>query len=191
MSAFLSATGVVALAEIGDKTQLLSFLLAARFRRPWPIVLGILVATLANHALAAAAGAWVMSLAGPTVMRWVLGGLFVLMGAWALVPDKFDEAPTSSARLGVFATTVVAFFLAEMGDKTQIATAAMAATQASLVAVVAGSTLGMMIANVPAVLVGERLLQRVPLKWVRVAAAVMFAGIGVAILAGAGAALGF
>lgn len=191
MSAFLSATGVVALAEIGDKTQLLSFLLAARFRRPWPIVLGILVATLANHALAGALGAWVMDLAGPTAMRWILGGLFVLMGAWALVPDKMDDAPSANARLGVFATTVVAFFLAEMGDKTQIATAAMAATQASLIAVVAGSTLGMMVANVPAVFVGERLLQRVPLKWVRVVAAVMFAGIGVAILAGAGKVLGF
>jgi putative Ca2+/H+ antiporter (TMEM165/GDT1 family) len=191
MSAFLSATGVVALAEIGDKTQLLSFLLAARFRRPWPIVLGILVATLANHALAGAVGAWVMDLAGPTVMRWALGGLFVVMGAWALVPDRMDDAPSPGARLGVFATTVVAFFLAEMGDKTQVATAAMAATQASLLAVVAGSTLGMMLANVPAVFVGERLLKRVPLKWVRVSAALMFAGIGVALLAGAGRVLGF
>lgn len=192
MSAFLAATGAVALAEIGDKTQLLSFVLAARFRRPWPIVLGILVATLLNHALAGAAGAWVMAVVGPTVLRGVLGLLFLGMAAWTLVPDTFDESKVAGeGRLGVFGTTVVAFFLAEMGDKTQLATAAMAATHAALVAIVAGSTLGMMIANVPAVLVGDRLLQRMPMKLVRGIAAALFAVFGVLILAGVGGVLGF
>ena len=192
MSAFLTAAGAVAIAEIGDKTQLLSFILAARFRKPLPIILGILVATLANHALAGAAGAWAMNMAGPGVLRWVLGVLFIAMAAWTLVPDKLDGSEVRDAgRFGVFGTTVVAFFIAEMGDKTQIATAAMAATEASLVAIVAGSTLGMMLANVPAVLIGDRLLHKVPMRLVRVVAASLFAVFGVLILLGAGSKLGF
>lgn len=192
MEAFLISTGVVALAEIGDKTQLLAFLLAARFRRPWPIVAGILAATLANHALAGAAGAWLMALAGPVVMRWVLGISFLAMAAWTLVPDHVDEddvAPRSGR--GVFLTTLLAFFLAEMGDKTQVATVALAAKYAMPVAVVAGTTLGMMIANVPAVFLGDRLLRKMPVRLVHGVAAALFAVLGIATLAGAAAAFGF
>ena len=192
MEAFLLSTGVVALAEIGDKTQLLAFILAARFRRPWPIVAGILAATVVNHALAGAAGAWLMALAGPVAMRWVLGVSFLAMAAWTLVPDHVEEgevAPRSGR--GVFFTTIIAFFLAEMGDKTQIATVALAAKYASTVAVVAGTTLGMMIANVPAVFLGDRLLRRMPVRLVHGVAAALFAVLGVATLLGAGAALGF
>jgi putative Ca2+/H+ antiporter (TMEM165/GDT1 family) len=189
---FLISTGVVALAEIGDKTQLLAFILAARFRRPWPIIAGILAATIVNHALAGAAGAWLMSLAGPAVMRWVLGVSFLAMAAWTLVPDHFDEgevAPRSGR--GVFLTTLVAFFLAEMGDKTQIATVALAAKYAMPVAVVAGTTLGMMIANVPAVFLGNRLLRRMPVRLVHGVAAALFTVLGIATLLGAGASFGF
>ena len=192
MEAFLISTGVVALAEIGDKTQLLAFILAARFRRPWPIVAGILAATIVNHALAGAAGAWLMALAGPVAMRWILGVSFLAMAAWTLVPDHVDEgevAPRSGR--GVFLTTIVAFFLAEMGDKTQIATVALAAKYASAVAVVAGTTLGMMIANVPAVFLGDRLLRRMPVRLVHGVAAALFAALGVATLLGAGASFGF
>jgi len=191
LESFLFSTGVVALAEIGDKTQLLAFILAARFRRPWPIVAGILAATIVNHALAGAAGAWLMALAGPA-MRWVLGVSFLAMAAWTLVPDHVDEgdvAPRSGR--GVFLTTVVAFFLAEMGDKTQVATVALAAKYASTVAVVAGTTLGMMIANVPAVFLGDRLLRRMPVRLVHGVAAALFAVLGIATLLGAGASLGF
>ena len=128
MEAFLVSTGIVALAEMGDKTQLLSLVLAARFRKPWPIVLGILVATLANHALAGAVGSWVTTLLGPEVLRWVLGGSFIAMAAWMLIPDKLDEDEVAAApRFGVFGTTLIAFFLAEMGDKTQVATVMLAA----------------------------------------------------------------
>ncbi len=192
MEAFLISTGVVALAEIGDKTQLLAFLLAARFRRPWPIVAGILAATLANHALAGAAGAWLMAVAGPVVMRWVLGISFLAMAAWTLVPDHVGEddvAPRSGR--GVFLTTLLAFFLAEMGDKTQVATVALAAKYAMPVAVVAGTTLGMMIANVPAVFLGDRLLRKMPVRLVHGVAAALFAVLGIATLAGAAAAFGF
>jgi putative Ca2+/H+ antiporter (TMEM165/GDT1 family) len=192
LEAFLISTGVVALAEIGDKTQLLAFILAARFRRPWPIIAGILAATVVNHALAGAAGAWLMALAGPVVMRWVLGVSFLAMAAWTLVPDHVDEgevAPRSGR--GVFLTTIIAFFLAEMGDKTQIATVALAAKYAMPVAVVAGTTLGMMIANVPAVFLGDRLLRRMPVRLVHGVAAALFALLGVATLLGAGASFGF
>jgi putative Ca2+/H+ antiporter (TMEM165/GDT1 family) len=192
LEAFLISTGVVALAEIGDKTQLLAFILAARFRRPWPIIAGILAATIVNHALAGAAGAWLMALAGPVVMRWVLGASFLAMAAWTLVPDHVDEgevAPRSGR--GVFLTTIVAFFLAEMGDKTQIATVALAAKYASTVAVVAGTTFGMMLANVPAVFLGDRLLRRMPVRLVHGVAAALFAVLGVATLLGAGAMFGF
>ena len=158
MEAFLISTGIVALAEIGDKTQLLSFILAAKYRKPWPIVLGILVATLVNHALAGAVGAWLMRLIGPDAMRWILGLGFIAMAAWMLVPDKIDEDEAnagSGAKFGVFGTTVIAFFLAEMGDKTQIATVMLAAQYSGWLWVVVGTTLGMMLANAPVVWFGE------------------------------------
>jgi Ca2+/H+ antiporter, TMEM165/GDT1 family len=181
MDAFLVSTGIVALAEMGDKTQLLSLVLAARFRKPWPIVFGILVATLANHALAGAAGAWVTTLIGPQVLRWVLGGSFIAMAAWMLIPDKLDEGDGDKApRLGVFGTTLVAFFLAEMGDKTQIATMMLAAQYNAWAAVVAGTTLGMMVANVPVVWFGDRVTRRVPIRVVHLVSALIFAGLGAA-----------
>lgn len=191
MDAFLVSTGIVALAEIGDKTQLLAFLLAARFRRPLPIVLGIFAATIANHAFAAAVGALVSKLLGPEVMRWVLGLAFIGMAAWIMVPDDIDENETTPARFGVFLTTVLAFFLAEMGDKTQVATVALAARYPSAVAVVAGTTLGMMLANVPAVYFGDRIAGRVPLKLVHGIAALIFLVLGLATLFGLGRNLGF
>ena len=191
MDAFLVSTGIVALAEIGDKTQLLAFLLAARFRRPLPIVAGIFVATIANHAFAAAVGALVSRLLGPDVMRWVLGIVFLGMAAWIMVPDEMDEDEAPLARFGVFLTTVLAFFVAEMGDKTQVATVALAARYSSAVAVVAGTTLGMMLANVPAVYFGDRIAGRVPLKLVHGLAALLFAVLGIATLFGAGRSLGF
>lgn len=192
MEALLVSTGVVALAEFGDKTQLLSFVLAARFRRPWPIVAGILVATLANHGLAGALGAWITTVLTPGALRWVLGLSFLAMAAWILVPDQLDEAAArGSGRLGVFGTTLVAFFLAEMGDKTQVATVALAAHYAAPLAVVVGTTLGMMAANVPAVLVGDRLAARVPMGLLHVVAAAVFALLGVATLFGLGERFGF
>jgi putative Ca2+/H+ antiporter (TMEM165/GDT1 family) len=191
MDAFLVSTGIVALAEIGDKTQLLAFLLAARFRRPVPIVAGIFAATIANHAFAAAVGALVSRLLGPDVMRWVLGIAFLGMAAWIMVPDEVDEDETPLVRYGVFLTTVLAFFVAEMGDKMQVATVALAARYPSVVAVVAGTTLGMMLANVPAVYFGDRIAGRVPLKLVHGLAALVFAVLGIATLLGAGRSLGF
>ncbi|MCK2089720.1 TMEM165/GDT1 family protein [Thauera aromatica] len=191
MNAFLISTAIVALAEIGDKTQLLAFLLAAKFRRPWPIVLGIFAATVANHAFAAALGSWLTTLLGPQALRWVLGLSFIAMALWTLIPDKLDEGDARLPRLGVFGATLVAFFLAEMGDKTQVATVALAAQYQALAAVVAGTTLGMMVANVPAVLLGERIAQRMPVRLVHGIAAALFAALGVATLFGAGAALGF
>ncbi|WP_295457537.1 TMEM165/GDT1 family protein [uncultured Thiodictyon sp.] len=191
MEAFLIATGVVALAEIGDKTQLLAFILAAQFRKPIPIILGILIATLANHALAAAAGASIAAVIDPQILRWVLGLSFIAMAAWILVPDSCDEDDAKLARFGVFGTTLIAFFLAEMGDKTQVATVALAAQYQSIVAVVAGTTLGMLIANVPAVLLGERIAQRLPVRLVHRIAAAIFAILGLVTLLGAGAVWGF
>ena len=190
MDAFLVSTAIVALAEIGDKTQLLAFILAAKFRRPWPIVLGILVATLANHAFAAAVGTWLTTLMGPQTLRWVLGLSFIAMAVWTLIPDKLDEDDARLPRFGVFGATLIAFFLAEMGDKTQVATVALAAQYQMLVAVVAGTTLGMMIANVPAVLLGDRIAARMPVKLVHGIAAAIFLGLGIATLAGAGESLG-
>ncbi|MEC5159033.1 Ca2+/H+ antiporter, TMEM165/GDT1 family [Janthinobacterium sp. CG_23.3] len=190
MEAFFVSTGIVALAEIGDKTQLLAFLLAAKFRKPLPIVLAILLATVANHAFAAAVGAWVTSLMGPAVLRWVLGLSFLAMAAWTLVPDQIDEDDAKLAKYGVFLTTLIAFFLAEMGDKTQVATVALAARYDGIVAVVAGTTFGMMLANVPAVYLGERIANRVPLRLVHGIAAAVFALLGLATLLGAGARLG-
>jgi len=190
MEAFLVSTGIVALAEIGDKTQLLAFCLAAKFRRPLPIVAAIFVATIANHTFAAAVGAWITSLLGPDILRWVLGLSFLAMAAWTLVPDKIDEDDMPLAKYGVFLTTLIAFFIAEMGDKTQVATVALAARYDSLVAVVCGTTFGMMLANVPAVYLGDKIANRVSLKLVHGIAALVFAVLGVATLLGAGSSLG-
>ena len=188
MEAFLVSTGIVALAEMGDKTQLLSLVLAARFRKPWPIVLGILVATLANHGLAGAVGSWVTTMMGPDVLRWVLGASFIAMAVWMLIPDKLDDEDGDSApRMGVFLTTVGAFFLAEMGDKTQIATVMLAAQYNAWLAVVAGTTLGMMLANAPVVWLGDAITKRVPLRLVHLISAGIFAVLGVIALSGWGA----
>ncbi len=176
---FLVLTGIVALGEIGDKTQLLALLLAARFRRPVPIILGILAATLLNHALAGLVGDTVARLLGPDVLRWVIGLSFLAMAGWMLVPDEIDEAEAEAGRFGVFGTTVIAFFLAEMGDKTQIATVALAARYTELVQVVCGTTLGMMLANVPAVLIGEKAATRLPMRLVHGISAAIFAVLGV------------
>ena len=179
MEAFLISTSVVALAEMGDKTQLLSLVLAARFRKPWPIVLGIFVATLVNHALAGAVGAWITSYLGENAMRWILGLSFIAMAIWMLIPDKLDEDEVSGhSRWGVFGTTLVAFFLAEMGDKTQIATVMLAAKYNAYLWVVAGTTLGMMLANAPVVWLGDRLVKRVPIRLVHVVSAVIFLVLG-------------
>ena len=186
MEAFLVSTGVVALAEMGDKTQLLAFVLAARFRKPVPIIAGILLATLANHTIAGALGAWITSQLSPGTLRIALGVSFLAMAAWTLVPDRFDTADAKLPHASVIMTTIVAFFLAEMGDKTQIATVALTAQYGAYVAVVAGTTLGMMIANVPAVLVGGRLAHRLPIRLVHAIAAVIFAVLGIVALAGIG-----
>jgi Ca2+/H+ antiporter, TMEM165/GDT1 family len=191
MEAFLISTGIVALAEIGDKTQLLSFMLAAKFRKPLPIVMGILVATLFNHAFAAAIGTWVTTLLGPETLRIVLGVSFLAMAIWILIPDKFEEGDAKLAHYGVFMTTLIAFFLAEMGDKTQIATVALAAQYHTFGAVVAGTTAGMMLANVPAVYLGHRVVDRLPVQLVHRIAAVVFLVMGVATMAGAGERFGF
>ena len=179
MEAFFTSTGIVALAEMGDKTQLLALILAARFRKPWPIVLGIFVATLLNHAMAGALGAWVTTVIGPTVLRWILGASFIAMAVWMLIPDKMDDEETDAQpRWGVFGTTVVAFFLAEMGDKTQIATVMLAAKYNAYFWVVAGTTLGMMLANAPVVWLGQRVTRLVPLRVVHGVSALIFAGLG-------------
>ena len=177
---------MVALAEIGDKTQLLALLLAAKYRKPLPIILGILVATLLNHALAGMVGAWLAATIGPQAMRWILGLSFIAMAAWMLVPDKADDLEDKPPRYGVFVATLVAFFLVEIGDKTQIATVALAAKYASLVAVVAGTTFGMMLANVPAVLLGEVAARKLPMKLVHGIAAAIFLALGIAVLLGVG-----
>ena len=179
MEAFLISIGIVTLAEIGDKTQLLALLLAARFKKPWPIVWGILVATVANHALAGALGAWITLLISPETLRWILGASFIAMALWMLIPDSLsDDANKKPLRFGVFGTTLLLFFAAEMGDKTQVATVMLAARFDAFVAVVAGSTLGMMLANVPVVFLGERMTRLVPLQVVRIASAIVFLGLG-------------
>jgi Ca2+/H+ antiporter, TMEM165/GDT1 family len=184
MEAFLVSTGLVAAAEIGDKTQLLSLVLAARFRRPLPIVAGILVATLLNHAGAAAIGVWISNLVGPHWLARLVGLSFLAMAAWILVPDKLDQGDTPpKSHGGVILTTAILFFIAEMGDKTQVATIMLAARYDSLLQVVAGTTLGMMFANVPVVYFGEALARRMPVVAVRRATAVAFAVLGVAALA--------
>ena len=186
MEAFLLSTGLVALAEIGDKTQLLSFVLAARYRRPLPIILGILVATLANHGLAAYLGHLIAGLLGPEALQWILGLGFIAMAAWILIPDKEEELAAEDNQATtfwkIFNLTLMLFFLAEMGDKTQIATIALAAELQSVVWVLMGTTLGMMVANVPAVLVGEKLATRLPSSLIRRFAALGFLLTGLAIL---------
>jgi putative Ca2+/H+ antiporter (TMEM165/GDT1 family) len=184
MEAFLISTGIVALAEMGDKTQLLALVLAARFRKPLPIVLGILVATLLNHGLAGALGTWLMTWLGPGRLRILLGISFLAMAVWTLVPDKLDEAEAKprQGHLGVFGTTAIAFFLAEMADKTQVATIALAARFDAYLWVVAGTTLGMLIANAPVVWLGERFAHKIPIRIVHAVAAGLFALLGVATL---------
>jgi putative Ca2+/H+ antiporter (TMEM165/GDT1 family) len=180
MEALFISTGVVALAEIGDKTQLLAFILAARFKKPVPIIAGILCATLINHGLAGALGAWITSVVSPEAMRWALGLSFIAMAIWTLIPDKIEEEETQVAKqLGVFGATFVTFFLAEMGDKTQIATIALAAHYAAPLTVIAGTTLGMLIADVPAVFVGNKFAAKIPMKLVHSVAAGIFALMGV------------
>ena len=179
--AFLVSTSVVALAEMGDKTQLLSLILAARYRKPLPIIFEILAATLLNHAMAGALGAWLSSLMSPTTLSWVMAAAFIGMGLWILVPDKLDEDDVAlpKKQMGVFFATLSAFFLAEMGDKTQFATIALAAQYSDVFTVVLGTTLGMMMANAPAVYLGNRFAQRLPTKIVHIVAAVIFIVIGV------------
>ena len=187
MESLFISTGVVALAEMGDKTQLLAFILAARFKKPVPIILGILAATVVNHGLAGALGAWIMSTISPQVLRWVLGLSFMGMAVWTLIPDKIEEEETHIAhKYGVFGATLITFFLAEMGDKTQIATVALAAHYAAPVSVVAGTTLGMLIADVPAVFVGDKLASKIPMRWVHAVAAGVFAVLGILTLMGVG-----
>ena len=176
MEAFLVSTGVVALGEMGDKTQLLAILLAARFRRPIPIIAGIFVATLTNHVMAGAVGGLVATALGPDVLRWVIGLSFIGMAVWMLIPDKANEnTPGGKARFGVFGTTVLAFFLAEMGDKTQIATVALAAHYHAIATVVAGTTLGMLLADIPAIFLGDAISKKVPMAFIHGIAAAMFA----------------
>jgi Ca2+/H+ antiporter, TMEM165/GDT1 family len=191
MEALLVSTGVVALAEIGDKTQLLAFILAARFKKPVPIILGILCATIVNHGLAGATGAWITATIAPETLRWVLGSSFIGMAIWTMIPDKIEEEETQVAhKFGVFGTTLVTFFLAEMGDKTQIATIAMAAHYGTPLLVVVGTTLGMLLADVPAVFIGDKLSSMIPMNLVHSIAAAAFGVLGVATLLGAGAGLG-
>jgi Ca2+/H+ antiporter, TMEM165/GDT1 family len=191
LEAFAVSTGAVALGEIGDKTQLLALMLVARYRKPGSILAGIAVATLANHALAGAVGAWVASLMSPQALRWLLGASFIAMAIWLLVPDRDDglaaAAAGSGQRLGVFGITVLAFFLAEMGDKTQLATVGLAARfPAEWAAVIAGSTLGLLLANAPVVLWGGKLLERVPMRVMRGLAAAVFGVLGLVVLISGG-----
>ena len=184
MNAFLVSTGVVALAEVADKTQLRALLLAATFRHPLPIIGGIFVATLANHAFAGAIGQWLTHVVSPEALRWILGLSFIGMAVWTLIPDKLDDGAPRKQRFGVFGTTLIAFFLVEMGDKTQIATVALAARYDALTAVVMGTALGMMIANAPAVLLGNFTAEKLPVRAIHVVAAILFALLGIAVLGG-------
>jgi len=184
MEALLVSIGVVALAEVGDKTQLLTLLLASRYRRPWPIVAGIVTATVVNHAIAGAFGVWLTGALGPDIVRWVLAGSFIAMAGWVLVPDRLDnDAGASRTVRGVFLTSAILFFLAEIGDKTQIATVALAARFSSLAAVVLGTTIGMVVANAPVAIFGEPLARRLPTRTVHAIAACAFAALGIGVLA--------
>lgn len=187
---FFVSTGIVALAEIGDKTQLLAFVLAAKFRKPLPIIAGILLATVVNHGLAGSVGVWITSWLDPFILRWLLGIGFIAMAVWVLMPDELEQADARPTPFGVLATTMMAFFLAEMGDKTQVATVALAAQYAALPQVVSGTTLGMLIANVPAVLLGDRCAGRIPVRLVHGVAAALFAVLGAVVLVGASAGSG-
>ncbi len=192
MESLLISCGVVALAEIGDKTQLLALILAARFKKPTPIILGILAATIANHGLAGAVGAWISATVSPDILRWILSLSFIGMAIWTMMPDKIEEEETQIAtKFGVFSATLITFFLAEMGDKTQVATVALAAHYAVPLLVVLGTTLGMLIADVPAVFVGDKLANKIPMRVVHSIAAAIFAILGLATLIGAGSTLGF
>jgi len=192
MESLLISCGVVALAEIGDKTQLLALILAARFKKPTPIILGILAATIANHGLAGAVGAWISATVSPDILRWILSLSFIGMAIWTMIPDKIEEEETQIAtKFGVFSATLITFFLAEMGDKTQVATVALAAHYAVPLLVVLGTTLGMLIADVPAVFVGDKLANKIPMRVVHSIAAAIFAILGLATLTGAGSTLGF
>jgi putative Ca2+/H+ antiporter (TMEM165/GDT1 family) len=182
LESLLVSIGIVAIGEIGDKTQLLSLVLAARYRKPWPIVAGIAVATLANHAIAGWVGNWVRGVVPADVLKWLLALSFFAVAAWALKPDTYDGEPTGHSRWGVFGVTVVAFFLAEIGDKTQVATVMLAAKFPSLLAVVIGTTIGMLIANAPVVFAGNLAADRIPFKAIRVVAAVLFAALGAWVL---------
>ena len=180
LESLLVPTAIVALAEIGDKTQLLALILAARFRKPWPIIAGIVAATLANHAAAGAVGAWVSSFFTESVLHWILAASFTATALWTLVPDKMDDEETSNARrFGPFVTTLIAFFLAEIGDKTQVATVMLAAQYPHLIMVIIGTTLGMLIANVPVVLMGNFAADRLPLALIRRLAALAFAALAI------------
>jgi len=191
VESLLISTGVVALAEIGDKTQLLAFILAARFRKPLPIIAGIFTATIVNHGLAGALGAWITATVSPEVLRWVLGISFIGMAAWTLIPDKIEDEEAALAKgFGIYGATVVTFFLAEMGDKTQLATVALAAHYGAPLLVVIGTTLGMLLADVPAVLVGGKLSAKIPMRLVHSIAAAIFAALGIATLLGMGKGLG-
>ena len=192
MEPLLVSTGVVALAEIGDKTQLLAFILAARFKKPVPIILGILAATIVNHGLAGVLGAWITSAISTEILRWVLGLSFIGMAVWTMIPDKIEDEETQVAmKFGVFGATSITFFLAEMGDKTQIATVAMVAHYAAPLMVVMGTTLGMLVADVPAVFLGDKFANKIPMKLVHSIAAAIFALLGIATLLGAVSKLGF
>ena len=178
MNAFLVSLGMVTLAEMGDKTQLLSLVLSTKYKKPIPIILGILLATILNHAFAGAIGAWLMQSIGEKTLAWILGASFILMGFWTLIPDKLDEADQKSSRFGVFATTLVAFFFAEMGDKTQVATIGLVAQLQSFYPVVLGTIIGMMIANVPIVLLGDKIAKKIPLKTIHFISAILFFTLG-------------
>jgi len=182
MEAFLISLTTISVAEIGDRTQLLSLVLAARYRRPWPIIAGILCATLANHAAAGAIGMWFGSLLKPRTLEIVVGISMIAMAVWTLKPDKLDENPGANSAMGAFLATLTTFFVAEIGDKTQIATLALAAAYPNLLAVVAGTTIGMLIANVPVVFLGKAFADRLPLKAIHIGAAVLFAILGVVFL---------
>lgn len=186
MEALLVSAGVVALAEFGDKTQLFALVLSARYRQPLPIIAGIACATLANHLLAGVVGAWLAGRIGPQTMRWILGIGFIAMAAWTLIPDELTETRTRPGRFGVFGTTLLGFFLLEMGDKTQLATLALAARFHALLPVVAGTTAGMLIADVPAVLIGEAAAHRLPMRLLHGIAAVLYLALGLSLLLGVG-----